>query len=66
MADENEQLGNEPETPITRRDLFTAAALAGLLANGEKNAVEAITSAIAYADSVVAALDGHKGGEAES
>lgn len=63
--DENEN-PSEPTAPITRRDLFAAAALTGLLAAGERDAAGATLSAIAHADVMIAALDGKGADGAES
>jgi hypothetical protein len=49
---------NEATAPITRRDLFAAAALSGLLASGAENAAEAVLEAKGYADTMIAVLDG--------
>jgi hypothetical protein len=63
----DEQIKQEASRPITRRDLFAAAAMAGLIASGEKNAAENVLGARAYADAMLAALDGnHEAGSAES
>jgi hypothetical protein len=44
---------------ITRRDLFAAAALNGFIARGDDNAAQVALDAIAYADTMLAALDGN-------
>jgi hypothetical protein len=57
MDEETQQ--QDEVAPITRRDLFAAAALTGLIANGMDNAADNALSARAYADTMIAVLDGH-------
>lgn len=48
---------SDSDKPASRRDVLAAAALAGLLANHGTSAAQVVLDAIAYADTMIAALD---------